>query len=86
MKNGRRAWGAFDKKKQQHRYILSLLYQLGWKTEAGYGDIDRLGGWLQSERSPVQKPLLDMDKSETSRIISAMEGMVKTQKRDYNTV
>lgn len=80
-------WGMFDASNGKHKYILSLLRQLGWETidhQTGrsYADIERFGEWLQSEKAPVRKPLKSMDKpkptdpSETSITISALENMV----------
>ena len=77
---GKKCWGSFDYKKQSHRYVLSLCRQLGWTREtAGKGtvaDLERLGNWLESKLSPVQKPLLQMSPTEVSTIINAMESMV----------
>jgi len=77
-------WGRFDMSNGPHKYILSLLRQLGWDTinhttGRSYADIERFGNWLQSDKSPVQKPLKKMDKDETSRIITALESMITKQ-------
>lgn len=74
-------WGFFDKDNQQHKFILSLLRQLNWtKLDTKYGrlaDIERFGAWLQSDKSPVNKPLKAMDpKTEVKRIIVALESMI----------
>jgi hypothetical protein len=74
-------WGRFNAKDQQHKHILSLLIQLGWKTKhskTGFmvADLGRFGQWLQSPKSPVLKPLLKMDPKEASKIISALKIMV----------
>ncbi|MEH6407896.1 MAG: hypothetical protein V7767_11495 [Leeuwenhoekiella sp.] len=75
-------WGKFDKNLQSHRAILSLLRQIKWtSTHPKYGkvaDIARFGAWLQSERSPVKKPLLQMTPQEVSKIIIALEGILKS--------
>jgi len=75
-------WGGFDTTNPQHRYITSLLHQLGWtKRMSGrpfpVPDTKRLGEWLQSEKSPVRKALRKMNRLELSRIIVAMESMVQ---------
>ncbi len=71
-------WGRFDASLGSHKYILSLVRQLGWEKLRGnrsFADIERLGKWLQSEKSPVKKPLCKMDREETSIIITALENM-----------
>src|SRR5690606_32694689 len=54
-------WGYFQNGNKQHNQIQSLLHQLRWtRPHPQYGripDLARFGAWLQSERSPVQKPL-----------------------------
>ena len=74
-----RYWGGFKKDNTKHLYILSLLRQLGWTTEVKgqvFGDVERLGAFLKSNRSPVKKPLRKMNKTECSKIIHALEAMV----------
>ena len=71
-------WGLFDASKNSHKYILSLVRQLGWEKQDGarsFADMERLGEWLQSDKSPVNKPLKKMTPDETSRIIVALEQM-----------
>ncbi|MDM1513568.1 hypothetical protein [Myroides odoratimimus] len=73
-------WGLFDKSNSKHRYILSLLRQLGLTIEfkgRDVADINKLSEWLKSERSPVKKPLKKMNSVELSKIIGALEGMMK---------
>ena len=77
-------WGGFDRDNGKHKYILSLMHQMGWTvfvTKGKWGnravpDVVRLGEWLQSEKSPVKKPLRKMDDVELSKIITAMENMI----------
>lgn len=75
-------WATFNKGNQQHMYILSLLKQIGWTTEhqrfGTVADLARFSDWLKSRRSPVIKPLMSMNKQETSKIITALEGIVKS--------
>ena len=72
-------WAKFDKSNSQHRYILSLMYQLQWTCSNSTNihgkvpDMPRLNQWLRSARSPVKKPLMAMSKEETSKVIFAME-------------
>lgn len=71
------AWARFDNSNPQHRTILSRCYTLDWRDAAtGYVDLNRLGGWLKSDRSPVRKTLKEMNKPELSKIISALESMI----------
>ncbi|PIB28891.1 hypothetical protein BFP77_08215 [Maribacter sp. 4U21] len=83
-------WGRFDGGNSKHMYILSLLRQMDWvtineHTGRSYADLERLGQWLQSEKAPISKPLMKMDKpntspeynSELSVTITALENMVK---------
>jgi hypothetical protein len=74
-------WGKFNKNNQQHKTILSHLRTLQWVVKndqwGEVPDINRFGNWLESEKSPVKKPLLKMDPSEVSKIISALAAMIK---------
>lgn len=74
-------WGRFDKENQHHMYILSLLRQLGWtKSSDRYGlvaDMDRLGNFLKSGKSPVRQPLMEMSKAETTKLINCLESMLR---------
>ncbi len=73
-------WGKFDFKNQQHKYILSLLRQMGWtKTSERHGivaDIERLSTFLKSNKSPVPKPLLKMGPEELTTLINCLESML----------
>lgn len=73
-------WAVFNIKDQQHRYILSLLRQIGWTTTSDrYGtiaDMARLSNFLKSNKSPVPKPLQNMDKAETMKLINCLESML----------
>lgn len=74
-------WAVFDSNSQKHLYILSLLRQNGWikmlpETGKEVADMGRLSNWLKSKKSPVVKPLQNMNAEETSKIIVALENMV----------
>ncbi|MBB4117888.1 hypothetical protein GGR32_000160 [Mesonia hippocampi] len=73
-------WAYFDKNNQQHSYILSLLRQIGWtKSSERYGiiaDMDRLSDFLKSKKSPVPKPLQNMDSTELSTLINCLESIL----------
>ncbi|WP_419486994.1 hypothetical protein [Chryseobacterium bernardetii] len=73
-------WGFFDKRNNQHRNVLSICHSLGWVSEENpqFVDLHRLGGWLKSDRSPVKKPLKEMSSAEVSKIIFALQNIVKT--------
>lgn len=77
------AWGKFDHKNPKHKVILSLLHQLDWTTPSTkYGtvpDIDLLSNWLQSDKSPVKKPLMKMETHEVEKTITALSGIVKSR-------
>lgn len=73
-------WGMFDKNNSKHKYILSLLRQLGLVKELkgrDVADIDKLSDWLKSDRSPVRKPLKKMNEQEVSKVIHALEEIIK---------
>ncbi|MCC2590331.1 hypothetical protein [Chryseobacterium sp. MFBS3-17] len=74
------AWGMFDKYNAQHKAVLSLCHQLGWVQEENpqFVDLHRLGGWLKSERSPVKMPLKDMNRAQLSKVIFALQNIIKT--------
>lgn len=72
-------WGRFNKQNKQHRTLLSLMHQANWvvpnETHGEVADLDRLGNFLKSTKSPVNKPLLKMDFKEVSKVIIAFEGI-----------
>ena len=73
-------WAVFNIENKQHKYILSLMRQLGWTTaHYKYGEVSdmaRLSNFLKSKKSPVPKPLQDMGIKETSKIIGCLESMI----------
>lgn len=73
-------WASFDKDNKQHMYVLSLLQQLGWsKTHVRFGtiaDLPRLSNFLKSKKSPVPKPLQEMEPDEVSKLISCLDSML----------
>lgn len=75
------SWAVFDRHNPQHKAVLSLCHQLGWVQEdkPQFVDLHRLGGWLKSDRSPVKSPLGDMTKQEVSKIIFALQNIIKKQ-------
>lgn len=77
---GKDNWGLFDKENAQHKSVLSQLRQLQWTTKSErwgeVADINRLSEFLKSERSPVNKPLKEMDKQDVSKIIECLKSMI----------
>lgn len=75
-------WATFDKSNQKHRVILSCMYQAQWTVPSDkYGeipDIERLSNFLKSDRSPVKKPLKDMQPFELEKVIAALNGIIKS--------
>lgn len=75
------SWAIFDKNNPKHKVILSLLYQMQWvKASQKHGeipDLDRLSNFLKSDKSPVKKPLKDMQPFELEKVIAALNAIVK---------
>lgn len=75
-------WARFDRTKPRHKLVLSLCRQAQWViTNDKYGevaDLERLSNFLKSEKSPVQKPLMEMTSIEVEKIIQALSGIVKS--------
>lgn len=73
-------WGLFDKNNKQHKSVLSQLRQLQWTTKSErwgeVADINRLSDFLKSDKSPVKKPLKDMEPHEVSKIIECLKSMI----------
>lgn len=73
-------WGLFDKNNLQHKTLLSQLRTLQWTIKndkwGEVADLQRLSDFLKSDRSPVKKPLKNMEPIEVSKIISCFESMV----------
>lgn len=70
----------FEAQNPQHRALLARCHELGWVTgHRKYVDLNRLGGWLISKRSPVKKALLEMSHKEVSKVIFAIENMIKSK-------
>jgi hypothetical protein len=78
-------WASFSKSKpnpKKRKVLFSLLHQAQWtKPSDKHGevpDLERLSNFLQSEKSPVQKKLIDMEPEEIEKIIKAFKGIVKS--------
>lgn len=81
-------WASFTPTKpnpQKRNVLFSLMYQANWTTTApardGYKevpDLMRLSNFLKSEKSPVNKKLIDMEPEEIQKIIKAFKGIVKS--------
>lgn len=76
-------WAIFDKANTQHKTILSLLRQAQWVVphprHGEVADLARLSAFLKSDKSPINKPLKSMTTEETSKIIEALKGIVKSK-------
>jgi hypothetical protein len=79
---GGRNWGLFDKNNKQHLTILAQMRTAQWVAPNDkYGevpDLERLSEFLKSAKSPINKPLKQMEPWELSKIIEAMKGIVKS--------
>jgi hypothetical protein len=81
-------WASFTSQKpnpQKRKVLFSLMHQAGWTTtqagREGYSavpDLLRLSAFLQSEKSPVKKKLVDMDIREMEKLIRAFKGIVQS--------
>lgn len=71
----------FDTQNPQHRALLARCHELGWAQEdnPNFVDLNRLGAWLISKRSPVKKALQEMSHKEVSKVIFAIENMIKSK-------
>lgn len=76
-------WAIFDKNNTQHKTILSLLRQAQWVVShprhGEVADLTRLSSFLKSDKSPIKKPLKAMTDKETSKLIQALKGIVKSK-------
>ncbi|MBP4139979.1 hypothetical protein [Flavobacterium geliluteum] len=76
-------WGYFDSKNRQHLTLLAYMRTAQWTTENGkhgeVADIERLSDFLKSDKSPINKPLKNMEPWEVSKIIEAFKGIVKSK-------
>lgn len=76
-------WAIFDKTNTQHKTILSLLRQAQWVVphprHGEVADLARLSAFLKSNKSPINKPLKSMTTEETSKIIQALKGIIKSK-------
>ncbi len=69
----------FDAQNPQHKALLARCHELGWvqSENPNFVDLNRLGAFLISKKSPVKKALLDMSSKEVSRIIYVLEKIIK---------
>ena len=76
-------WGLFDKGNKQHLTILAQMRTAQWVVPSDkYGkvpDLERLSEFLKSEKSPINKPLKQMQPWEVSKIIEAFKGIVNSK-------
>lgn len=69
----------FDSHSTQHLSLLAKCHELGWVqvNNPRIPDLQRLGKWLLSKKCPVQKPLKEMTTKEVSKVIGALEKIIK---------
>lgn len=76
-------WALFDKTNTQHRTILAQMRTSQWVVphdkHGEVPDLERLSNWLKSDKSPVKKPLKQMESWELSKTIEALKGIVKSK-------
>lgn len=76
-------WAYFDKNNPKHMLILSLMRQAQWTKQNGknveVADMDRLDDFLKSNLSPVKKALKEMEHEELEKIITALNGIIKSK-------
>ena len=75
------SFALFNKNNKKHLKILSLAKELDWvDPSTEYADLNRLGGWIKSNKCPVQgKKLNEMSYNELSKVIKAMENMIQSK-------
>lgn len=62
---------------KSRRRVISRMYDMGWVTENGKADMERLKDFLNSEKAAVKKPLNKQTREELSRTIHQFELMLK---------
>ncbi len=78
-------WGFFTKtapNPSKRKVLFSRMYTAQWTTTVQgkeMPDLARLSDFLQSEKSPVKKPLRKLDDLEIEKIITAFDGIVKAK-------
>lgn len=76
-------WALFDNTNTQHRTILAQMRTAQWvvphEKHGEVPDLERLSEFLKSDKSPVNKPLKQMEPWELSKIIEALKGIVKSK-------
>jgi len=86
LKTGKRPtrahYAAFDQGNRQHKYILSICYQLGWVSYSDtlrrmLPDLEALGAWLH-KYGYLHKALKQYTAAELPRLITQLEGVVKS--------
>lgn len=79
-------WASFTSSKpnpQKRSLLFSLMHQAQWTVDnekhGEVPDLNRLSLFLQSDKSPVQKKLIDMNDLELEKLIKAFKGIVKSK-------
>ena len=66
----------------KRKVLFSLMYQAQWIKVTNKGevpDLERLSNFLQSNKSPVKKKLIDMEPDDLKKIIQAFKGITKSK-------
>lgn len=77
------SWGSFTKSKPtpaKRKVLFSHLYNAKWTHNVNgreVPDLARLGDFLASAKSPVNKPLKKLDDLEIEKIITALSGVIR---------
>lgn len=79
-------WATFTPSKPdpvKRRVLFSLMYQAKWtqphEIHGEVPDVKRLSDFLQGEKSPVKKKLIQMEPKELEKIITAFKGIVQSK-------
>lgn len=82
-RNGKDNWGLFEpehKYAKVHKLIRSICISKEWSLPSEkwgvIADLNKLSDFLKSEKSPVRKPLMNMNKQELEKIIIALKAIV----------
>ena len=82
-------YAMFESSNKQHMAMLNACYDAGEKyttynekLRREVPNMEALGRWIQSKKSPVKKPLALMSKTELTRMIVAFRNVSKFSRRN----
>lgn len=78
-------WASFDLKTEKYpkkrKVLFSLLHQAQWvvpnERHNEVPDLERLSNFLKSPKSPVNKPLMEMNKNEWEKMIACFTSITR---------